>query len=149
MEQDNLEQGTEVEIKDPKAVLGALERAKMDAKKYREEKEKLEIDLNSSNQLVAEYSGKLLKEKARQKISDLGVKEPQRLMKYLNFSNLEFDNELEIVGLEDQIDSIRNDFPEIFDAKIRVGGQADAAATTVVNTVQSASQLQAKYLLGR
>lgn len=146
---ETLDQGTEIEIKDPKAVLTALEKAKGEAKKYREEKEKLEIDLNSSNQLVAEYSGKLLKEKTRQTISDLGVKDPHRLMKYINFSSLEFSDDLEIIGLQDQIETIKNDLPELFDPKLRVGGQADGAATAVVNTIQSASQLQAKYLLGR
>jgi hypothetical protein len=149
MENQIENQGTEIEIKDPKAVLAALEKAKGEAKKYREEKEALEIDLNSSNQMVAEFSGKLLREKTKQAVADLGVKDAQRLMKYIDFSKLEFSSDLEVIGLSDQIDNVKNDLPELFDAKLRVGGQADGAATTVVNTIQSASQLQAKYLLGR
>jgi hypothetical protein len=99
--------------------------------------------------MVAEFSGKLLREKTKQAVADLGVKDAQRLMKYIDFSKLEFSSDLEVIGLSDQIDNVKNDLPELFDAKLRVGGQADGAATTVVNTIQSASQLQAKYLLGR
>jgi hypothetical protein len=149
MENQIENQGTEVEIKDPKAVLAALEKAKSEAKKYREEKEALEGDLSLSNKRLVEYGDRLLKEKTKQTIADLGIKDPERLMKYVNFDGLQFSDDMDILGLTDQIESIKNDLPELFDAKLRVGGQADAAATTVVNTVQSASQLQAKFLLGR
>ena len=80
METNNTEETTteDTTLNDPKAVLAALDRAKNDAKKFREEKEKLEVDLNSSNQKIAEFSGKLLHEKVLQKISAEGVKEPRR-----------------------------------------------------------------------
>jgi len=57
-----------VEIKDPKAVLDALDRAKADAKRFREEKEALEINLNSKDQKIAEYSGKLLREQVKNQV---------------------------------------------------------------------------------
>ena len=66
METNNTEEATteatteEATLNDPKAVLAALDRAKSDAKKFREQKEQLEIDLNSTNQKIAEFSGKLL-----------------------------------------------------------------------------------------
>jgi len=50
----------ETTLNDPKAVLAALDRAKSDAKKFREQKEQLEIDLNSTSQKIAEFSGRLL-----------------------------------------------------------------------------------------
>jgi hypothetical protein len=136
-------------INDPKAVLDALDRAKSDAKKFREEKEKLEIDLNSKDQRIAEFSGKLLHEKVIQKLSTEGLKEPKRFIKYIDTLKLDFDENFEITGLDEQLEQLKQDFPEIFDAKVRVGGQADTAIKASVSTQYSASQLQAAKILGR
>ena len=136
-------------LNDPKAVLAALDRAKSDAKKFREEKEKLEVDLNSSNQKIAEFSGRLLHEKVLQKISDEGVKDARRLLKFMDLTKFEFDENLNVVGFEDQFKQLQEDLPEIFDAKLRVGGQADAAVKASVSTRYSATELQAAKILGK
>jgi len=39
--------------------------------------------------------------------------------------------------------------PEIFDAKLRVGGQADSSLKATINTQYSATQLQAAKILGK
>jgi hypothetical protein len=139
----------EATLNDPKAVLAALDRAKNDAKKFREEKERLEIDLNSSNQKIAEFSGKLLKEKVAQRLSAEGLKEPKRFIKYLDTLKLDFDENLEVTGLDEQLEQLRADLPEIFDAKLRVGGQADTSLKATINTQYSATQLQAAKILGK
>jgi hypothetical protein len=139
----------EATLNDPKAVLAALDRAKNDAKKFREEKEKLEIDLNSSNQKIAEFSGKLLKEKVAQRLSAEGLREPKRFIKYLDTLKLDFDENLEVTGLDEQLEQLRADLPEIFDAKLRVGGQADSSLKATINTQYSATQLQAAKILGK
>jgi hypothetical protein len=148
---NNPEEMTENEeiIQDAKAVLSALERAKGDAKKFREEKEQLELDLNAKNQLLSEYSQKLLNEKVMQKIKSEGIKDADRILKFMDFNNLQLDNELNVVGFEDQLDQLRNDLPEVFDPKLRVGGQADTAVQATVSTQYSASQLQAAKILGK
>ncbi len=139
----------EATLNDPKAVLAALDRAKNDAKKFREEKERLEIDLNSSNQKIAEFSGKLLKEKVAQRLSAEGLKEPKRFIKYLDTLKLDFDENLEVTGLDEQLEQLKADLPEIFDAKLRVGGQADSSLKATINTQYSATQLQAAKILGK
>lgn len=139
----------EISIEDPKAVLSALERAKSDAKKFREEKEKLEIDLNSKDQKIAEFSGRLLREKITQQLSAEGIKDPKRILKFVDFNSLEFDENLEVVGFDDQFSKLKEDLPEIFDPKLRVGGQADGAVSTAVNTRISATELQARKILGK
>jgi hypothetical protein len=139
----------EATLNDPKAVLAALDRAKNDAKKFREEKERLEIDLNSSNQKIAEFSGKLLKEKVAQRLSAEGLKEPKRFIKYLDTLKLDFDENLEVTGLDEQLEQLKADLPEIFDAKLRVGGQADTSLKATINTQYSATQLQAAKILGK
>jgi len=136
-------------INDPKAVLEALDRAKNDAKKFREEKEKLEIDLNSKDQKIADFSGRLLQEKILQKLSSEGLKDPKRFVKYLDRTKLEFNDDLEIIGLDEQLEELKKDFPEIFDAKVRVGGQADTAVKASVVTQYSASEMQAAKILGK
>ena len=136
-------------INDPKAVLDALDRAKSDAKKLREEKQKLEVDLDSKDQAIAEYSGKLLREKLIQKMSAEGIKDPSRLMKFINTTSLSFDDNLEVIGFEDQFNQLKEDLPEIFDPKLRVGGQADTSVKASVSTQYSATQLQAAKILGK
>lgn len=145
MESEN----NEVVINDPKAVLDALDRAKSDAKKLREEKDQLQVDLDSKDQAIAEYSGKLLREKVLKKMSDEGIKDPTRLMKFINTSTLSFDDNLEVIGFEDQFNQLKEDLPEIFDPKLRVGGQADTAIKASVSTQYSATQLQAAKILGK
>ena len=151
METNNevIETNEETTLNDPKAVLAALDRAKSDAKKFREEKEKLEIDLNSKDLKIAEFSGKLLNEKVLQKMSAEGVKDPRRLVRFLDLTKFEFDDNLDIIGFDAQFDQLKEDLPEIFDAKLRVGGQADAAVSAGVTTKYSATQLQAAKILGK
>ena len=151
METNNTEETTteDTTLNDPKAVLAALDRAKNDAKKFREEKEKLEVDLNSSNQKIAEFSGKLLYEKVLQKISEEGVKDGRRLLKFMDLNKFEFDDNLNVVGFEDQFNQLKEDLPEIFDPKLRVGGQADSAVKASVSTQYTATQLQAAKILGK
>ncbi len=151
METNNevIETNEETTLNDPKAVLAALDRAKSDAKKFREEKEKLEIDLNSKDLKIAEFSGKLLNEKVLQKMSAEGVKDPRRLVRFLDLTKFEFDENLDIIGFDAQFDQLKEDLPEIFDAKLRVGGQADAAVSAGVTTKYSATQLQAAKILGK
>ena len=139
----------EVVIEDPKAVLIALERAKSDAKKFREEKEQLENLLNNKDEVINSYSSVLLKEKIAKKISEEGIKDPDRVLKFVNMSNLSLDDNFDLIGFEDQIEQLKSDLPEIFDAKLRVGGQADTAVQATVSTKYSASQLQAARILGR
>lgn len=148
-ETEKTQENSEAVIEDPKAVLAALERAKNDAKKFREEKEKLEIDLNSKDQKIAEFSGKLLREKINQKLSAEGLKEADRFIKYLDVNKMEFDENLNILGFDEQFEQLKKDFPEIFDAKVRVGGQADASIKASVSTQYSATEMQAAKILGR
>ena len=101
METNNTEEQVTTEettLNDPKAVLAALDRAKSDAKKFREEKEKLELDLNVTNEKITEFSEKLLHEKILQKISDEGVKDSRRFLKFMDLSKFKFDDNFDEIG---------------------------------------------------
>lgn len=139
----------EVVIEDPRAVLSALERAKSDAKRFREEKENLSREIETKEEVIAKYSNSLLREKIAKKISEEGIKDAERVLKFVNMSSLSLDDNFDLIGFEDQIEQLKNDLPEIFDAKLRVGGQADTAVQATVSTKYSATQLQAARILGR
>lgn len=149
MEENTQQDGTSNEIKDPEAVLAALERAKKDAKAAREEKEALEAKLAQYEQDNAKYSGKLLREKVIQELGKLNIANTERILKFVKFEGLTFDEELNIVGLEEQIAELKNDFPELFDPKLLVAGKADSADSAPIDKKLSASERQAMAVLGR
>ena len=144
---DNVE---EVEIKDPKKVLDALERAKIDAKKNREEKEEIKKNLEIAMQQLNSWSEKLTKERTEKQIKNSGLPNSDKLMKYVDFERIIFNNEtLEIEGLEEQIEELKTEYPELFDPKIVFGGKVDAGIDNPVKTSRSVSELQARALLGK
>jgi hypothetical protein len=149
MEENTQQDGTSEEIKDPAAVLAALDRAKKDAKAFREEKEALEVKLAQFEQDNAKFSGRLLREKVNQELGKLSGINPDRILKFIKFESLSFDDELNVLGLEDQIKELKDSFPELFDPKLLVAGKADSANSPSIDTKLSASQLQARLVLGR
>lgn len=148
MEQEQLD-GTSTEIKDPKAVLDALDRAKKDAKQFRLEKEELEKQFNEISQKNLTIKSKFVNQMINQHLAGLGIQNADRLMKYIKVDALTLTDDFELEGLNDQIESIKSDFPELFDPKLLVGGKADSAQATPVNKRLSASEMQAKLVLGR
>lgn len=131
------------EIKDPAAVLAALERAKADAKKYREELEALQAE---HEPLKAELDGlrKTMKDSAIQRaIKDEGA-DPDRVMKFLNTEGITYDDG-ELAGFEEAFTGLKTDLPELFDPKRRVGGKVELE-TGDANLAKSTSQLQVERL---
>lgn len=141
--------GTSEEIKDPAAVLAALDRAKKDAKQFREEKEALEAKMAQYEQATAKYSGKLLREKVIQELTKLNMVNTDRILKFVKFEGLSFDDDFNILGLDDQIKELKSDFPELFDPKLLVAGKADSAESKPLNKALSTSEKQAIAVLGR
>lgn len=149
MEENTQQDGTSEEIKDPAAVLAALDRAKKDAKAAREEKEALEAKLTQYEQDNAKFSGRLLREKVIQELGKLNIANTERILKFVKFEGLSFDDELNIIGLDDQIKELKADFPELFDPKLLVAGKADSAESAPIDKKISASERQAMAVLGR
>ncbi len=141
--------GTSEEIKDPAAVLAALDRAKKDAKTAREEKEALEAKLAQYEQDNAKVSGRLLRERVIQELSNHNITNTERILKFVKFDSLSFDDELNVVGLDEQIKELKTDFPELFDPKLLVAGKADSAESAPMDKKLSASERQAMAVLGR
>ena len=147
--EENKVEGTSTEIKDPVAVLAALERAKADAKRFREEKEALESQVQESIKKSDEINRRLLNEKISKYLTDKGIQNSDRLLKYINADDIKMSDDYELVGLDTQIDNLKNDLPELFDPKVIVGGKADSGTQSVVDAPLSASEIQARMILGR
>lgn len=139
----------EVVIEDAKAVLSALERAKADAKKFREEKDVIEEALEQSKQQLSKYVGSLAKQKVATELAAKGVVNAERALKFVDMSQIDLDEDFNLIGLEDQLENLKSDLPEIFDPKFRVGGQADSAVQATVTTQYSATEMQAMKILGK
>lgn len=149
MTEETLQDGTSEEIKDPAAVLAALDRAKKDAKQFREEKEALELEFNKFKEDNAKVASKLLKEKVMQEIAKQYVGPSERMLKFIKLDELSFDEEFNLVGFTEQMEQIKKDFPEVFDPKLLVAGKADSAEAKPIDKKLSASEMQAAMVLGR
>jgi hypothetical protein len=145
--EDNMD-GTSVEIKDPAAVLAALDRAKADAKKFRLEKEAIEQEIVATKEKLNINQTKLKNDKIIRQLLENGVPNADKLLKYIKTSEIELTDDFEINGLDIQLESLKTDFPELFDPKMIVGGKADSGVSSTVDAPLSATELQAKYVLG-
>lgn len=143
----------ETEIKDPEAVLSALERAKNDAKTYRERLEALQEEMNTLNaetealrEEVSNVRGEQKENAIRKALLKEGA-DPDRVMKFMP-KDIEFvDGELQ--GFDEALKTLKEDLPEIFDAKRRVGGRVEHEVRGDVKAVKSVSEMQADRLMGR
>lgn len=125
-----------------------LDESKAEAKKFREQRDeyKAAADKNEVNATLRERA---LKAEAKLAVASLGVKDPDRIVKYLSLDGLDFDEEGKVTGLDTSIESVKSDFPELFDAKRRVGGQVDAAADNPVKAEKSITEMQVDRLFAR
>lgn len=147
----------EPEIKDPKAVLDALERAKADARKYREQAEGLQEQVSSLTTERDKLKESLDSDEWRNKVRDLSIRQalkdqghnPDRVMKYLSLDGISLDEEGKLSGLDESLATVKKDLPELFDPKRRVGGAADLFEKGDVDTKKTGSQTQVARLLNR
>lgn len=128
------------EVRDPQGLLKSYNQLKEDIKSVREQlaslqsekdslasaKDKLEDavknDVWKQRALASEIKGSLEKQ---------GLRDAERLMKYVGTEGLDFNEEGKLVGLDDRLKTLKSDLPEIFDPRRRAGGRADIFAKSV------------------
>jgi hypothetical protein len=103
----------------------ALDKYKKENEKFRTQRDEYKAAAES-NEVNAKLRERVLKAEAQAKLAATGVKDADRFAKYIDFSKVGIDENDAITGLDDQIESIKTDFADIFDPKKRVGGMADA-----------------------
>jgi hypothetical protein len=90
-----------------------------------------------------------MNEKINKHLSSLGIQHGDKLSKYLKLDALSLTEDFEVAGLDEQIDVLKTDFPELFDPKFIVAGKADSGVAASLEVPKSASDLQAKMVLKR
>lgn len=118
-----------------------LDESKAEAKKFREQRDEARVALDNS-EVNSTLKDRALKAEAKLKLNALGIKDPDRVVKYLKFEGVEFAEDGTITGLDDSINTVKSDFPELFDARKRVGGKVDAAADNPVVVPKSSTDVQ-------
>jgi multidrug resistance efflux pump len=138
------------EIKDPAAVLAALERAKQDAKTHREAHEALKAQFDELNAEVEQLRSVKPDEKLRARVIELEVAnalakagaDTERASKYVKAGELDLDDDGKVTGLSERIEEVKKDLPELFDKKRRVGGGADLFTSGTPNVDESPTRKQ-------
>lgn len=109
----------------------ALERYKKENKKFREERDEYKAAAEAG-EVNEKFKSAALTAEAKLRLSSEGIKDPDRILKYLSFDGVEFGEDGKLSGLDEKINTVKSDFPELFDNKRRVGGKIDAAASSPV-----------------
>jgi hypothetical protein len=119
-----------VEDNELETLRAALKKANAEAKQYREEKELLatKVEELSSDDTLTKMQQRIIKTEAKSRLVAEGVKDPDRILKYVTADNVKVtDDGLE--GLDEVLGGVKKDLPELFDKKRQVAGGADAGVT--------------------
>ena len=123
------------EIKDPKAVLDALERAKADAKKYREESEASSTQNKTLSDRIAALEGdegvalwknRALSVSAKAELTKAGVKDVDRVLGFMDMAGVDLADDGKMTGFDKSLEAVKSKLPELFDNKRRVGGRVNS-----------------------
>lgn len=148
----------EVTIKDPKAVLAALQRAKDDAKKYHDLADAKDVENKSLSEKIVSLEGdegvalwkkRAIEVSARAALSTAGVKDPERVLGFMNVESVTMDESGKLSGFDESVAEVKSKLPELFDAKRRVGGQADIHEQGDIKQQKSTTEMQVDKLFTR
>ena len=143
--------GNEIVIEDIQAYYDAHEKAKADLVALRSENKDLKAnqDDGTADEKVAEWKKRAIRAEAKVALEETGVKNADRILKYANLDSVDFDEEGNLTGLDESIDSIKQDFPELFDKKRRAGSSsADIHADNPASAQKSLTEMQVDAILG-
>jgi len=141
------------DIENPEALLKAHEKAKQDLIELRAELNALEKERDEfKTQLdkASSYREKAIKAEVKAQLEGTGVKNADRILKYLNLDGLEYDEEDKLTGVDEKLAVVKEDFPELFDVKRRAARQdVDAHASNPVKPKLSGTEAQVAQMFGR
>lgn len=138
--------GTTV-IKDAEAFLAAHEQLKTDIKAVRDENKGLKQAVEATDEeAVSKWKNRSIRAEALAQLQATGVKDAERILKRIDLSKVDFDENDSLTGLDTSIEEFKTDFPELFDAKRRAAS-ADIHANGVAEKAMTTSELQAQALM--
>ena len=121
------------EVKDPEGLLRAYEKAKKDLEFLRgqikelegerdalsSEKAALETEFAGSTEEIGKWRDRVLKGEVTKNLEAQGIKNPERVLKYVDLEGVDLDDEKGLVGFDEKLAVVKTDFPELFDVKRR------------------------------
>lgn len=121
------------EVENPQAVLAALRAAQEDLKKLRVKYDELKADADTLREAGSDlYKKRALLAEMKATLNESGVKSVDKVSKYIDIDKLDFDEDGNVTGLDETLQQLREDLPQIFDPKVVAGGKADVFAEGVV-----------------
>ncbi len=114
------------EVQDPQALLAAYNKLKADLKELATERDTLKSKVAELN--TDQFRIQALTAEAKLALQGQGIKDADRLMPYIGTDGLDFDAEGQVTGLNERLEQLKKDLPEVFDPKVRAGGKADIHA---------------------
>ncbi len=126
--------GADEEIENPKAFLSAIEKYREEAKTFREERDKYkkEIEESTLGEEVKKWRSRSVKTDARNALKEKGHANADRLLAFMDIDALDYDDKESLVGLDEQLKSVQDKLPELFDVRKAVGGAAASKESSPV-----------------
>lgn len=117
------------EIEDAEKFLAAHYKALEDLKALRAEAKAYETELETlreagSDENLEKWKQRALKQAAKAALEGEGIKNADRVLKYIDLDGVDFDENESLTGLDDKLGEVKGDFPELFDSKRRAGRQS-------------------------
>lgn len=134
------------EIKDPEAVLAALERAKNDAKANREALEAAQSELAKIKQDWETARGEIKNNLVTNALKEKGLNH-ERVSKFIDMDGVTFEGG-QLKGLDESLTKLETDLPELFDTSRNARGRLEMEPKGEVSSVTSTSEAQANRLFG-
>lgn len=123
------------EVQDEEAFLNAHYQAHDDLVKLRGELQTAQTELetlkeSNSDEEVSKWRERAIKAAVKAAVEAEGIKNADRITKYINLDGVDFDDEEKLTGFDEKLNEVKKDFPELFDAKKRAGRESADIHTT-------------------
>lgn len=117
------------QIEDVDKFLAAHYQALEDLKSLRAEIKTLQGEADAlreagSEENLEKWKQRALKQAAKSALEGTGVRDADRILKYINLDGVDFGDDDALTGFDDKLGEVKKDFPELFDAKRRAGRQS-------------------------
>lgn len=138
----------EEEVKDPQGLLKMYRELQEDISNLRKEHKALTEELEATDaEAVAKWRERAVKAEAKVSLEGQGIKNAERILKYVDFDGVDLDDEKGLTGFDEKLEGIKKDFPELFDAKKRAGrSSADIHADSPAKKEMTGTEAQVARL---
>lgn len=116
----------ETENNDVEAMQAALKKANDEAKTYRLERNSLKEELDRAQTASQEFKAGYVQMKAEKALAEAGLSNG-KAAKYLDYSKVTVTDAGELEGLAEQLESLKEDLPELFATTKSLARGADAS----------------------